>query len=184
MGEAFREISLAVELDPGSQGIIKDKGIFFYYNRQYDRAIDMALMTLELHPDFFIAHRLLSLCYERKGLYDLALEHNNSWGNGTGNKWKTAIAEAQILAASGKHTAALEILRGVDPAAFEGGNDFRGVALVYAALGDTENCFEWLEKSYNMHEEALCSLKVDPKFDGVRDDKRFTDLLRKLGLGA
>ena len=51
--EAFREISLAVELDPVSLGILKDKGIYYYYNRQYETAINMAMMTLELGPNFF-----------------------------------------------------------------------------------------------------------------------------------
>lgn len=58
--EALREISLAVELDPVSQGILKDKGIHFYYNRQYDEAIDVAVKTLELEPNFIPVHRLLS----------------------------------------------------------------------------------------------------------------------------
>lgn len=182
MEEALSEISLAVKLDPGSQGILKDKGVFHYYNRQYDRAIDMALMTLELHPAFVVANRLLSLCYERKQLYDLALEQNRIWGEGTGNKWKTVIAEAQILAASGDHAAANELVTNIDTNAFEGGNDYRGVALVYAALGDADKTFDWLEKSFAMHEESLCSLKIDPKLDSIRNEKRFDELLRRIGL--
>src|SRR4029078_7894797 len=39
--EAFREISLAVELDPISQGILKDKGIHYYYTRQFDKALEI-----------------------------------------------------------------------------------------------------------------------------------------------
>jgi hypothetical protein len=34
-------------------------------------------------------------------------------------------------------------------------NDYRGVALVYVALGETDEAFEWLEKSYQKHEESL-----------------------------
>lgn len=180
--EAFREISTAVELDPGSQGIIKDKGIFYYYSRQYDKAIDMALMTLELHPGFFIAHRLLSLAYERMNDYVAAIKHNQLWGEGTGNKWKTALAMAQIQAAAGQDKAAHEILNALDTKEFQGGNDYRGVALVYAALQDADKAFEWLDKSYRMHEESLCSIKVDPKLDGLRNDPRFDDLLRKIRL--
>src|SRR6185295_6612430 len=60
----FREISLAVELDPVSLGILKDKGIYYYYSRQYDLAINMAMMTLELDPGFVPSYRLLSLAYE------------------------------------------------------------------------------------------------------------------------
>jgi tetratricopeptide (TPR) repeat protein len=180
--EAYREITLAVELDPGSQGILKDKGIFYYYSRQYDKAIDMALMTLELHPGFFIAHRLLSLAYEMIKDYPAAIKHNELWGEGTRNKWKTAIALAHIYAAAGQKEEAKKIMETIDPAAFEGGNDYRGVALVYTALGEFENAFEWLEKSYQMHEESLCSITVDPKLDALRSDPRFEELLRKIRL--
>jgi TolB-like protein/class 3 adenylate cyclase/Tfp pilus assembly protein PilF len=182
--EAYKEISQAVDLDPGSQGILKDKGIFYYYSRQYEKAIDMALMTLELHPGFFIAHRLLSLAYERIKDYPAAIEHNQIWGEGTGNKWKTAIALAQIQAAAGQEAEAKKILDRINPGEFEGGNDYRGVALVYTALGEIENAFEWLDKSYRMHEESLCSIKVDPKLDPLRSDPRFTGLLQKLGLAS
>jgi adenylate cyclase len=182
MEEAFKEISVAVELDPGSQGILKDKGIFYYYSRQYDKAIDMAMMTLELYPDFFIAHRLLSLAYERLEDYPSAIKHNKLWGKGTRNKWKTALALAHIQAAAGEQSSAQEILAGLDPAQFEGGNDYRGVALVYAALKDADKAFEWLDKSFRMHEESLCSIKIDPKLDGLRMDPRFDELLRKVRL--
>jgi TolB-like protein/class 3 adenylate cyclase/Flp pilus assembly protein TadD len=182
MEEAFKEISRAVELDPGSQGILKDKGIFYYYNREYDKGIDMALMTLELYPGFFIAHRLLSMCYEGLRDYEAAIKHNSLWGNGTGNKWKTDIGLAHIYATSGRKEEARKILESVNAEEFLGGNDYRGVALVYTALEEVDKAFEWLEKSYQMHEESLCSIKVDPKLDSLRADPRFHELLKKVRL--
>ena len=44
------------------------------------------------------------------------------------------------------------------------------MALVYAALGENDMAFSWLEKSYEKHEESLCSLKIDPKMDPLRSD--------------
>jgi len=63
-------------------------------------------------------------------------------------------------------------------------NDYRGVALVYVALGETDEAFEWLEKSFQKHEESLCSIGIDPKFDSIRDDPRFNELLKKVGLSS
>ena len=100
--EALQEISLAVELDPVSQGILKDKGIHFYYNRQYDEAIDAATKTLELDPKFAPAYRLLSLAYQGKGLFNKAIAENQRWGELTGNKVKTEVALYQIYAAAGQ----------------------------------------------------------------------------------
>lgn len=139
-------------------------------------------MTLELHPGFFAAHRLLSLGYQGKQQYDAAIAENQLWGNGTANQWKTDIALAQIYAASGDKEAAMKIIDVVDTNEFQGGNDYRGVALVYATLEETEKAFEWLEKSYQMHEESLCSLKIDPKLDSLRSDPRFNELLQKVRL--
>jgi TolB-like protein len=180
--EAFREISLALELDPVSQGILKDKGIFYYYTRQYDKAIDMGLMTLELHPNFFPAHRLLSLGYSAKQLYDEAIAENELWGKGTGNKQKTDVALAQIYAQSGRKKDAEKIIEQIDGNNFIGSNDFRGMALVHTALGNTDKAIEWLEKSFQMHEESLCSLKIDPKLESLHTDPRFNNLLQKVGL--
>jgi len=56
------------------------------------------------------------------------------------------------------------------------------MALVYAALGINDMAFTWLKKSYEKHEESLCSLKIDPKMDPLRSDLRFNTMLKKIGL--
>ncbi len=178
--EAFREIARAAELDPVSAGIIKDKGIFYYYNRQYDEAISMARLALELDADFMPVHRLLSMAYQGKGMFGEAIEENQHWGNRTGNKIKADIALAQIYAAAGRKQEAREIIELTDLEKNMGGNDYRGMALVYAALGEPDKAFEWLEKSCDRHEESLCSLKVDPKFDNIRSDPRFKKILKRI----
>ncbi|MBK5285780.1 MAG: hypothetical protein JJE25_10295 [Bacteroidia bacterium] len=180
--EAFREISLAVDLDPISKGILKDKGIFYYYHRQYDEAIEMAEKTLELDSDFIPAHRLLSLIYCAKGMYKESINANKQWGKLTRNKVKTDVALAQIYGVAGRKKDAEKIIAAVGSGKSLSGNDYRGMALVFTALGNKDKAFEWLEKSYRRNEESLCSLKVDPKFDPIRSDPRFTELLKKVGL--
>lgn len=180
--EALREISLAVELDPVSQGILKDKGIIHYYLRQYDEAIEMAIKTMELDPSFVPVHRLLSLAYQGKGQYDKAIEENELWGMLTGNEVKTKVALAHIYATAGKKEEAKKIVDEVATNYALTGNDHRGMALIYAALEKKDRAFYWLEKSYEKHEESLCSLKIDPKFDPLRSDPRFGTMLKKIGL--
>jgi adenylate cyclase len=175
-----REYSLAVELDPVSPGIIKDHGIYFYYTRQYDKAIDMALIALEMEPGFVSAHRLLSMAYQGKGLYEMAIENNQIWGEQSRNKIKMMISLAQIYAASGNNKEAKKIIEDGQIQKKIGSNDNRGIALVYAALGENDLAFEWLEKSYKNHEESLCSLKIDQKIDNLRSDPRFNNMLKQL----
>ena len=56
------------------------------------------------------------------------------------------------------------------------------LARLYALLGDRDRAFEWLGKAREERSFAIPFLKVDPDFDHVRSDPRFSDLTRKLGL--
>lgn len=179
---AYKEISFAVELDPASQGIMKDMGIHYYYARKYDKAIDMALITLELDPGFSAAHRLLSLAYMGKEMYKEAIRENQVWKHRTGNSIKSDVALAHIYAVSGNKDDARKIIEQTGIEKLLSSNDYRGIALVYAALGNNDKSFEWLEKSFEKQEESLCSLKVDPKFDSLRNDPRYEAMLKKIGL--
>jgi TolB-like protein len=180
--EAFSEISLAVDLDPLSQGILKDQGIFYYYNRQYDESISIARKTLELDPGFSPAYRLLSLNYTAIHRFGEAIEENQRWANCINNKPKTDVALAYIYANAGRIEETKKIIMEVESGQLLSGNDYRGMALVYVALGEKDKAFEWLDKSYDMHEESLCSIRIDPKFDMIRDDPRFDELLKKVNL--
>jgi len=180
--EAFKEIQVAVKLEPVSLGILKDKGIFYYYTRQYNQAVNMAMMTLELDPNFVPSYRLLSLAYQGMKLYDDAIAQNHRWGELTGNTVKTDVALAQIYAAAGRKEDAEKILIEIEANEILGGNDYRGMATAYASLGEIDIAFTWLEKSFEKHEESLCSLKIDPKLDLLRPDPRYNSLLKKIGL--
>jgi tetratricopeptide (TPR) repeat protein len=166
-------------LDPVSQAILKDKGLVLYYNRQYDEAIELARRTLELDPNYAAAHRLLSLAYQGKGMFDEAVLENQTWGALTRNKVETTVALAQLYAVSGQTEEARKLLD-QDYIVIE--QVYRGLALVYAALGENDNAFRCLQESYERREEALLSLKVDPKMDPLRSDPRFIVLLKNIGI--
>ena len=180
--ESLRFISRAAELDPVSQAILKDRGLALYYNRQYDEAIELAKRTLELDPNYAAAHRLLSLAYQGKGMYAEAIVENQAWGALTGNKVETTVALAQLYAVSGQIEEARKLIEIVEQDKLLVDQVYRGLALVYAALGENDTAFTYLEKSYEWHEEALLSLKVDPKVDSLRSDPRFIALLKKIGI--
>jgi len=180
--EAIDVISSAIELDPFSSAIVKDKGLAFYYARDYDSAIEYANKALELDPSFAVAYRLLSLSHQAKGAFTEAIAENQLWAEDAGNELEGSIALAQIYAAAGRTTEALDRLRLLSVQQSPSGNFMRGMALCYAALGEIDLAFTWLEKAYESKAEALCTLRIDPKLDGLRGDPRFHALLKKVGL--
>jgi hypothetical protein len=54
-------------------------------------------------------------------------------------------------------------------------------AAVYVALGDKDQAFVWLEKGFKEHDQFIPRLKYDPRFDSLRSDPRFQELLRRAG---
>ena len=55
-------------------------------------------------------------------------------------------------------------------------------AIIYAAMGDREQTFVWLEKAMEEKNDYLAYLNVEPLFGRVRSDPRFADLVQRLGL--
>jgi hypothetical protein len=56
------------------------------------------------------------------------------------------------------------------------------IATLYARVGDKDRTFEWLGKSVEERDGTLVYLKVDPRWDLIRSDPRFAELVRKVGL--
>jgi hypothetical protein len=57
------------------------------------------------------------------------------------------------------------------------------VALLHCGLGELEQAFECLEKTFAEQDAWLTWMRVEPQLDPLRDDPRFADLLRRVGLG-
>lgn len=58
------------------------------------------------------------------------------------------------------------------------------IALVYIGLGEREQAFRWLEQALEERSFWLVLLNVDPRFDHLRADPQFQDLVRRVGLSA
>ncbi len=56
------------------------------------------------------------------------------------------------------------------------------MAIIYAGLGEKEQAFAWLEEAYADRSARLPFLKIEPRFDSLRSDPRFADLVRRVGL--
>jgi hypothetical protein len=55
-----------------------------------------------------------------------------------------------------------------------------GVALVYAGLDENDAAFEWLNKAFDEKSHWLVWLRLDPRWNGLRHDPRFSDLVSRM----
>ena len=53
------------------------------------------------------------------------------------------------------------------------------IAIVYAALGESESALLWLEKGYEARDVGMLFLPIDPKWNALRSNPRFQALLRR-----
>ena len=89
-------------------------------------------------------------------------------------------ALGRTFALSGKRKQALEVLRKLEAYASERYVSPLEFAWIQLALGDTDLAFKWLAKAGEDRSFDLISIKVDPRFDPLRDDRRFAALARQL----
>ena len=55
------------------------------------------------------------------------------------------------------------------------------IALIYNGLGERDEAFAWLERGYEQRDPKMVFLKVEPKWNNLRDDPRFKDLMQRVG---
>jgi tetratricopeptide (TPR) repeat protein len=90
----------------------------------------------------------------------------------------TATELANALAVGGKRDEALKVLDRVENVPWKS----FGAALVYAGLGEKDEAFRSLERAIELRAPFVTLLKVDPRFDTLRPDPRFQNLLRQMNL--
>jgi serine/threonine-protein kinase len=180
--EAIAEITRAQELDPLSITIGLDVARTFYFARQYDRAIEQCIRAFEMDPSFYRIGDWMEMAYERKGFYDKALEAHLKALAARGARPETMATLKGAYAASGWKGFWRKRLELMEEEAGKRPLPAYALARIYARLGDNDQALGWLQKAYDKHSDYLVLLKVDPLFDPLRPDPRFSKLMRDIGL--
>ncbi|MDQ3173897.1 MAG: tetratricopeptide repeat protein, partial [Acidobacteriota bacterium] len=182
--EAIAEMKRAQELDPLSLVINTDVGWIFYYARQYDQAIAELQKTLEMDPDFVRAHLRLGLSYLQKSMNKEAIETLQKATDISEGSTEIVAFLGYAYAISGNKSEAQKILNDLQEGSRRRYVSPYYIAVIYTGLGEKEQAFKWLEKAYEERSGRLVYLEVEPMFDSLRADPRFTDLLRRVGLAS
>ncbi|MBZ5571130.1 MAG: winged helix-turn-helix domain-containing protein [Acidobacteriia bacterium] len=180
--ESLREIRRAQELDPLSLIITRDVGDMLYLSRRYDEAIEQCRQTLERDPDFFLAHMLLGAAYLQTQRYpEMLKELQLATGGSHGQPWAVGALGAGEAAWHHDREAA-RIVAELQRLDGQGEDETHSIAVVYSAWGKADQAFVWLDRAYARRNGSMILLKVDPVFDPLRKDPRFSDLLRRMNL--
>jgi serine/threonine-protein kinase len=178
--EALAQNKLAQELDPLNMQTKFGEGAALYNAHRFDEAIRQLQHVIELQPDFSFAHYFLGTSYAMKGMYPEAIAEYQKFSSLEGETTENQIYLGYSYAMSGQREKALAILNKlkttkeyVSPAE---------LAILYTGLGDKEGAFQELERAYAAHDLQMQYLKVEPHYDSLRSDPRFTDLMRRVGL--
>ena len=180
--EGFKEVLLAQESDPLSLAINTDVGFHHYYNRRYDSAVKQLSAVVEMRSDFPPAHLWLGRTYQELKKYPEALEEYRQVSDKIGD-WPVAVAaRGYVNGVSGRTAEARDDLANLAKQAEARFVTAYGVALIHAALGEKDLAFTWLEKAFAERSHWLVWLRLDPRWDAIRADARFEQLLSRVGL--
>ncbi len=178
--EARAQIKRAHELDPLSVPIESDMGFLLHYSYEQDRAAEELRKALEMNPQYPPAHLFLGRVYQAKGLYEQAIAEYQA--TGPLKEWvPTVAAIGYVYGVMGKRREALQVLSNLEARSKKEYVTAYGVALVYAALGDKDQAFAWLEKGVQERTHWLVWLERDLRWEPIRSDPRFEALIKRVG---
>lgn len=186
LNRALAQMRRAQELDPVSP--ITNGALCFMLTqaRQSDEALHYCRRAVEIDPSIISGHFNLGQAYLQKGQFDKAIDEFQAMPKS--QRLDTVQAIAYTYAAAGRRGDAERALAELLRLSEDDSDHARArvkpynIALVYAALGDSNAAFAWVEKQ-KITPDIIAALRYDPQLDALRADPRFASYLRRHDLG-
>jgi TolB-like protein len=180
--EAQEEDKQALSLDPLSLLYHTALARLFYFAHDDDRALEECRKALELDTSFHMAHGQLGLVYARKRMFGEAVSaFQEAIALSRGNPAYLA-AMGHAYGQAGMRREAVEALEKLHEISTQRFVSSYFMGLVYLGLEERGEAFRFLEAACAERYLWLVYLNVDPAFDALRSDRRFQDLVRRVGL--
>jgi len=185
--EAFDEIeqtmSIVQETDPHRMvAVHTTRAAAYYFGREYERAVEECERAEQLDPEYFMQHFIAGRAHMRLNNYAKAIAHLKASRTGTGEFPLMDAALGLAYAVSGKKGLTAKMAEQFKAAAKKRYIPPTYFGMLFAGLGDRETALEWLEKSFEERADGLTWLGVEPMLDEMRNDPKFQDLVRRIGL--
>jgi len=178
--EAVAAIKRALELDPLALYLYGDAGFIYHLGRQYDQSIEICNKALEFEPKFGRGRVCLAKAYAGKGQAHQAIAEAQKARQLTKSPLHLAVLSG-VYAVSGDRGEAEKLLKELIEISRQRYVCPYELATAYVGLGKRDEAFQMLEKAYQARSTCMIYLKTDPRFDPLRSDPRFQDLLRRVG---
>jgi adenylate cyclase len=180
--QGIREIKKALSLDPLSTNLNYVLGRNFYYAREYDSAYEQLRKTLALDAKFSLARGNLVYVLLALKRYPEAFALIDQLDTNASSKTRyipgtvRAYAHAVTGNTSLAHSELAKSLKETpDQSTFF-------LAQMEVVFGNYNLAMDKLEEGFKSHDIWMWIMKLDPSFDPIRNEPRFKELMRKMGL--
>jgi adenylate cyclase len=182
--QSILEMKKVLKLDPISPIYNTVLGLTYYFARQYDQALEQYGKTLNLYPDFFVAHAQLAWLYAQLGDFPNAITEITKTRLLEGGSAQKAAADELALRKAFMNRGAegfwQQVRGAIQPGTFEVEVFF--APQIFAHLGDTDIALDTLQRSYEQRVFFVNFIRVDPAYDSLRSDPRFANLAQRMEL--
>jgi len=179
--EAADVAAQALELDPLALNVNAFMAMTHYFGRQYDVAVEHGRKTIEMDPSFFPGHFWLGMAHQLKGEWAEAAAALQKATALSSDSTLMLASLGHVWAASGQEREARDILRQLDELRRRRYVSQVAVAAIWVGLDENDRALGCLEEALTDRcYWLLYALLADPRFDRLRHEARFTDLVRRV----
>jgi adenylate cyclase len=179
--EAIAHGKRAKELDPLTPSIRSDLGWAYNHARRYDEAIAECKPILDIDSNFYFTYWCLGFAYWQKGMLDEAAAAYERGVELEPHELPLKADLAIVYADAGKKDRAQKIHEEFEEQARREYVMPNALAMVDMAVGNLDGTFAWLDKMYEERSPLLIWMNEHARYDRLRGDPRFQQLLRKIG---
>lgn len=180
--EAIEEMKKAVELDPISLIINANLGWTYMCAERYDQASAQFEKTKEMDPNFQVVYLYMGFSYIDMENYPEAIENLKKVMDLDPDSTAALASLGFAYAKTGKIGEAKRILEALEAISEERYVSPHYLAILHLGLGHTEIAIDLLERGYDVRDEFLIFLNMGNTLNSIREEPRFQNLLRKIGL--
>jgi len=180
--EARAEYKRAQELEPLSLIISANLTESYLQSGEFDAAASQCQRAIDLDPNWYLAHSLLAVVYLRQGKNVEALTEAQKGVELSKRLSGPLSALAAAYARNGKQNEAKAVVEELKEKFARRQANGYDIAKLYAAVGDKDQAFEWLEKDFQSRNATMPNFLSTPPLSLLHDDPRFKDLVRRIGI--